>query len=362
MKVLHVIPGLSGAQGGLQAALLNLCRAQVAAGITPVICALAEPQPPDAVFAAFETHLFECTFRATGASREMKSWLAAHSREFDAVIAHSLWRDPLLYAADADAPLIVVAHGMLDPEALRHHAWRKLWRLRARLPGVLKHATVVYTCEGEKNRALEGAGRMAKRSAVIPLAVPVPDVPPQASPTGPIVALGRIHPRKGLLEWVQALSLLAREHAFSAVHAGPVEDHRYARRVYAAAKPLVDAGRLEFKGALAYADAQALLATASIVTAPCAVHENFGMVIVEALAQARPVAAGRKGLLVSELEAAGAVRGAELDAPAFAGAMAGLLTDPAAAAEMAAAGYRWAAEHVSLPVVGARWRELSLVD
>ncbi len=354
MIVLHVIPGLSAAQGGLQGALLNLCRAQQASGITPVIAALHEDSPPDAAFSAFETHLFDCTFRPTGASRDMKDWLRLHADKYQAVIAHSLWRDPLLYAAEAASPLIVVAHGMLDPEALGHRAWRKLWRLRMKLPDVLRRATVVYTCAAEQQRSHTGPGGSAKTSAVIPLCVDVPAAPPDQSPDGPIMVLGRIHPRKGTLEWVRALCLMAQQGTgFTAMHAGPAEDRAYARSVYAAAEPLQ--GKLIFKGALPYSQAQALLARARIVVAPCAVRENFGMVIAEAMANARPVVAGRRGLIVPELEAAGAVTGADHEPQAYAAAMRAVFAHPE---RTAMRGHNFASRHYALPVVGASWRGL----
>jgi glycosyltransferase involved in cell wall biosynthesis len=356
MRVLHVIPGLSVAQGGLQSALIGICRAQRAAGIDPVIAALEEGDPPDAALNDFEAHLFRCDFRPTGASRAMKGWLADNAGGFEAVIAHSIWRDPLLYAAQAQAPLYIVAHGMLDPQALAHRAWRKQWRLRARLPRVLRRATLIYTCDAERQRARRGPGGEAAASAVIPLSVEVPATPAPLS-DGPIVALGRIHPRKGLLEWVNALAVLAdRGVEFRAVHAGPVEDQRYARRVYQAARNLSD--RLEFQGALPHSRARELLAGAGLVAAPCAVAENFGMVIAEALAAARPVVAGRKALMVPDLEAAGALRGTELNAAAFAAAMREMLQRPEDARALALQGYRWAASHLAPDVVGAKWRKL----
>lgn len=354
MRVLHVSPGISGAQGGLQSALLGICRAQAAAGITPVIAALHEADAPDAAFDAFEAHLFSCDFRPTGASPDMKRWLAVNVAAFDAVIAHSIWRDPLLYAAHSER-LFIVAHGMLDPEALAHRAWRKLWRRRFKLPSVLQRASIVYTCEAERERAQAGPATGARASAVIPLAVELPPVPPPA-PGGPIVALGRLHPRKGWLEWIEALKLLARRGVkFHAVHAGPVEDARYARRVYAAGAALGE--RLSFVGALSREQAQAMLAAASVACAPCAVAENFGMVIAEAMALARPVAAGRNGLIVPELEQAGAVYAAS-EPEEFADAVQAILENPAQAAEKAARGRAWAEEHYAPEVVGAQWQKL----
>ncbi|MBX3460964.1 MAG: glycosyltransferase [Planctomycetes bacterium] len=350
MKVLHVIPGLSAAQGGLQSALLNLCLAQRTAGITPAIAALHEDAPPDPGFDEFETHLFKCNFRPTGASNAMKHWLRQHSADYAAIVGHSIWRDPLLYAAQAPNPLVIMAHGMLDRDAVRHRAWRKALRLTLRLPDVLARATVVYTCAGEQQRSVAHS----RAAAVIPLAVSVPDNPPPASPGGPIVCLGRVDARKGTLEWVNALNLLAqRGDAFRAVHAGPVENARYHRRVREAAQPLDD--RLGFLGPLPYADAQQLLRAAGVVVAPCAVAENFGMVIAEALAAARTVVAGRRGLIVPELEAEGALLGAEHDAGDYARAIQAALQSPGSSGLL---GYQLAKARFAPAAVGQAWHEL----
>lgn len=350
MKVLHLIPGLSAAQGGLQTALLNLCRAQRLAGIEPVIAALHEEAPPDAGFADFETHLFKCNFRPTGASNSMKRWLRERCGDYDVIIAHSVWRDPLLYTMDTPNPLVIVAHGMLDRDAVLHHRWRKAWRMMSRLPDILKAATRVFTCAAERDRSIVHD----ELDAVIPLPVPVPDAPPLASIGGPVVCLGRIDARKGTLEFVNALNALAQIGVpFKALHAGPVENARYYKRVRKAAEPL--GKQLEFLGPVPYASAQHLLRTAGLVVAPCVVAENFGMVIAEAMAYARPLVAGRRGLIVPELEAEGALHGADHDALDYARAMEGALMSPGATGLR---GYQLARSRFAPTVVGEAWLQL----
>jgi glycosyltransferase involved in cell wall biosynthesis len=354
MRVLHVIPSITAAQGGLQSAVLNLCRAQQLCGMAPEIATLSEPgNPTDPAFADFTVHEFPCTFRPTGRSRAMGDWLAARAGDYAAVVAHSLWRDPLLYAASAPR-LVVMAHGMLDPGALARRAWRKAWRRHLRLPGVLRKAVVVYTCQAELDRAQPGPGRFARASQVIALPVEVPDTPPPLPESGPVVALGRLHPRKGVQEWVRALRLLReRGVEFTALHAGPVEDAGYARRVRAEAGDVV-----EFLGPVDYARAQELLRTALVVCAPCNVAENFGMVIAEALAQGRPVVAGRKGLIVPALEAAGAVLGADATEDSLADAIGSLLANSPLRQQLAANGHRHAREHFAPQVIGQLWQAL----
>ncbi len=357
MRVLHVTAGLSVAQGGLQSALLSICRAQAAAGITPAIAALHERAQPDPAFAAYETFLFPPLLRATGTSPSMRRWVNARAPNYDAVIAHSLWRAPLLYAARAatDGKLFVVAHGMLGHEALRQSALSKWLWLRIGLARALQRATVVYTCHAERDSA---ALQCAASTAVIPLSVAVPDTQP-APEGGPVVALGRIHPRKGTLEWVQALQLLADQGVeFHAIHAGPVGDRGYWHKVDRAAAALVRAGLLEFRGGLPHAQAQALLASARVVCAPCTVAENFAMVMFEAMALARPVLAGRRALMVPELERAGALCGTDATPMPMADALEELLADKRARTSLADTGYAWVRANLAPGKIGHQWRQL----
>jgi glycosyltransferase involved in cell wall biosynthesis len=354
MRVLHTIPGITAVQGGLQTALMNLCRAQRAAGITPEIATLdSEGLLPDPAFAAFSVHEFPCVNRFTGRSPAMREWLKARADDYDAVIAHSLWRDPVIYSG-ASSRLVVMAHGMLDPDALARHALRKLWRGKMVLPGLLRQAVVVYTCEAERERAQDGPGRHARAGRVIPLPVDVPKVPAPLPDTGPVVTLGLLHPRKGQLAWVRALRLLReRGLAFQAVYAGAEGDAGYAYRVHTEAS-----GVAEYAGTLTYAKALELQRAALVVCAPCVVRENFGMVMAEAMAQGRPVVAGRPALMVPGLEAAGVLRGADPEPESLADAIERLLKAPQERVVLAKAGHHHAATHWHPSAVGNQWKAL----
>jgi glycosyltransferase involved in cell wall biosynthesis len=164
-----------------------------------------------------------------------------------------------------------------------------------------------------------------------------------------VLALGRLHPNKGFDVLVHALPALPGVHAVIAGE-GP---ERAALLALAGREGVAD--RLHLPGWRS--DTAALLAAADLLVCPSR-HEPLGNVVIEAWSARRPVVAaaaygprelitpGSNGILVPPN-----------DAKALAGAIAGLLDDPARAAALAEAGrLRYEAEHAEAPVV-ARWRQ-----
>lgn len=347
MRLLHVIPSIEPAQGGLRTGTLATCRAQLAAGMTPEIACLAGETD------FLPVHRFRRGLRVTGASTEMRDWLIAHAREYAAIIAHVVWLNPAHYAAQAAAaanvPLYLASRGMLDPDALSYHRLRKLVRWHLGVRKLISRSVLVFSSEADRERSLSNAQMAGAPSVVVPNPVDIPTA--VAPPGGPIVCLNRMHPRKGVLEWVQALGRLHTAGvAFKAIHAGPEEDADYAASVRRAAPP-----ELKVLGAVNNAEALRLIATAGVVVHPATGFENFGNVITEAMAAGRPVVASRRALVTPELEQAGVVAGVEPAVADLGEAMQRLLTSPR---DMGSRAREYARTHFSFEAVGERWREI----
>lgn len=353
MRVLHVIPSIAPAQGGLRTGTLGTCRAMLTAGITPEIACLDMKADAEGVV----VHCFRPGMRVLGASRAMRDWLLAHAGDYDAVIAHVVWLNPAHYAARAAAragvPLFLASRGMLDPDAMAHHRMRKLIRWHLGVRKLVRGGVLVFSSEADRQRSLSHPELKGARSVVVPN--PVELIEPRALPGPPMVlCLNRLHPRKGVREWVEALRTLADEGiAFKALHAGPVEDAAYTAQVRSRASGLV-----EFKGVVDNAAARALVASAQIVVHPAVGFENFGNVIAEGMAAGHAVVASRRALATPELEAAGVVVGVEPAPGPLAGAMRGLLLDEAGRTALGCRARAYAVEHFSLEAVGRRWREI----
>jgi poly(glycerol-phosphate) alpha-glucosyltransferase len=142
---------------------------------------------------------------------------ALHSAKLDLLHSHGLWMYPsvasLEWSRISNHPLIISPHGMLDPWAIKNSAWKK------RLAGLLyenrhlKNASCLHAlCLSEYN-AIRRYG-LSNPVAIIPNGVDLPcktsgqmkpdwisHLPPNCKI---LLFLGRIHPKKGLINVLHA--------------------------------------------------------------------------------------------------------------------------------------------------------------
>lgn len=150
-----------------------------------------------------------------GSSFALRSYLK-NSRA-DLVHQHGIWLDDqwaaLQWQKKTDRPVMISPHGMLDPWAVRNSAWKK------KLVGWLfaneslrKAACIHALCQSEAE-AVRTYG-LKNPVAVIPNGVVLPDFDHSTfnfqRPTRRrrLLFLGRIHPKKGLKELIEAWSLV----------------------------------------------------------------------------------------------------------------------------------------------------------
>ncbi len=280
------------------------------------------------------------TFPASGSrtlasSRAMRQWLDKHTHEYDAVVAHSIWLNPTRYcvraAAKSNTPVFVRPAGMLDPDALAHHRFRKMPRWIGGERRALQRAHLLFSSIEDQSRAMQHPDLAGLKSSVIPNAVSDEyfDIPHDPSDPPLILCLNRLHPRKGVLEFAKALAILwARGVVFTAIAAGPVQDRAYATEV----RRIGSACGLDVRQNLNASDVQKLLARASLLVHPAVGYENFGMVIAESAAAGVPVVASPRALIAPPMARADALIASEPTPDALADAMQAALTDDGLAA------------------------------
>ncbi len=288
--------------------------------------------------------------------------LGAHAREIAAAIA-------------ALRPRAVVAWTMRSQLA----AAAALGRRRAGPPLVFEHADltpggavgavvrraaaradVVVAPSGVVAASLDPGGRLGDRVVVAAPGVDVerfsasePDVDPPSA-----LLLGALVPWKRPDLALEAVALAARElPALRLVVAGHAVGARTEELLAAlrrrAARPDL-AGRVTFAGALA--DPRAALARAGCLL-HCADAEPFGLVVIEAMAGARPVVAPGAGGAVEILAGGGGVTYAPGDAADAARALVAVLGDGARARRLGAEGRARARAEFDLPAGRRRWRD-----
>ena len=210
----------------------------------------------------------------------------------DVVHIHALWTPWLfrafLWARRRHIPIVWSPHGMLTPWALSQRALKKRlalalyqwWGLRG---ATLLHATALSEVEDCRRVGLRGA------TTIIPLGVDLPTVEPPPHVARPKVALfvSRVHPKKGLFNLIDAWSRL-RPEGWRLLIAGP-SDGTHAADVIARARAAgLDETSVAYLGPVYGEEKDALYANAKLFLLPTH-SENFGSVVIEALAAATPV-------------------------------------------------------------------------
>jgi glycosyltransferase involved in cell wall biosynthesis len=322
MRVLHVISGIDPRSGGPSAALAGLLPAQVKAGIDVTVAATHSESFDRSIATALEragvnVKLIGPTRGALKGHRDIRPRLSRLVPDVDVVHIHGLWEEIQHEAAktarDRAKPYVMTPHGMLTPWSLAQSRLRKrlylLWRLRAHLDGA---SAIHYTTPMERD--LSASLRLRAPAIVQTLGVDLAEFAtlpergsfrrqfPAIGERRLIVFLGRIHPGKGLEYLVPALASMAHRHVTLAVVGPDSDGYQTAIEALAATHGVQD--RVVFTGMMRGAARVAALVDADVFCLPSD-HENFGVVVVEALAAGTPVVVSDHVAICGEVRAGG---------------------------------------------------------
>jgi glycosyltransferase involved in cell wall biosynthesis len=377
VKLLHVaatyLPAVR--YGGTIASVHGLCAALAARGhdvhvfTTSVNGDTDSPVPHDTPVDIdgvkvwyFQSPRFRRVYWAPAMRRQLRS----HVADFDLVHTHAMYLWPLWAAARsahaAGVPYVVSPRGMLEKGLIE----QKSALLKAGLIAFIERRTferaaaIHVTSAREADQAatfgfqlrcvreIPNGADLESESGTVPDAISqIANGPPY------VLFLGRINWKKGL---DRLLAAFARLDDGRLVIAGNDED-QYRPALEARAQQLGLADRITFTGPVHGAGKAVLLAGAQLLVLP-SYSENFGNVVLEAMAAGRPVVVTPEVGLAPVVTSTGAGLVAEGGPERLSRAIATLLGDPALRLEMGRRGEQAVAGRFAWPAVAAQMESL----
>jgi glycosyltransferase involved in cell wall biosynthesis len=304
MLVLHALPDLRRAAGGIATTIPALCSALRDEGIESHIIALAQDDIPHTQVSSTVLAERSPWSLKRRIQSEVLYWRDKAERQGSAFACHShgLWsflNHSLVTAALAGhVPLVISLHGMLLPWARQHKAYRKaaawkLYQAHDLARGGISHVT----SEAERREA-ESAGAPGP-FAVVPFGIDVPALssltsqnwirmPCSRATPRTLLFLGRIHPIKNIDSLIKAFAL-ANISGWHLRIVGPDEvGYQEYLRTLARTEGVGDSVSIE--GPVFGPEKSHLLTQSDLLVLPSH-SENFGAVVAEALAHGTPVIA-----------------------------------------------------------------------
>jgi glycosyltransferase involved in cell wall biosynthesis len=375
MKVLHAISGIRATAGGTVAALVALADAQRRAGMeVSILSTFIQPETE----AAEAVRAMGLAVHQVGPCRDplsrhpdigpvLRQLIPRH----DVVHIHGLWEEIQHQAARQSrrlrTPHLFSPHGMLDPWSLGQGRWRKRLYLALRLRRDLQRAAAIhYTSDLERD--LAGPLKLRPPAIVEPNGVALAEFQhlpprgtfrarwPQIGDRPVVMFLGRLHYKKGFDLLIPALAAASQEGAppqTLLVIAGPDEDG-----YRATIERMIDrAGvrdRVIFTGMLQGRERIEALVDADLFVLP-SYQENFGIVVVEALAAGCPVVISDQVNIHPAVRAAGVGGVVPMQVEPLAGELARWLRDKSLRSQASSRAGRFVREHYDWNLIARRW-------
>jgi glycosyltransferase involved in cell wall biosynthesis len=350
MRVLHVIPGIAARYGGPSAVIGPLCQALNALpGMTAEIATtdadgsggiISESEIPSQV----PTHLFKVTVSERWKlSIGLWNWLRRNAREYDLIHIHALWSFATAAAAKAarrsNVPYIIRPAGMLSSYTWQRGALKKQLYWSAVERRTVFGATAFHATSDGEAREIKtvhpAAPTFVIPNGIDPAAWSAPRngsvlrrmCGPHVGQIPIVLFLSRLHPKKGVLEFLLPAMAQLRTEAFLAI-AGGADDHApgYASQMRQAIDRLDLDTRVAMLGPISPQDRWSLFDGAAVFVLPSH-SENFGLVVTEAMSRGCPVIVSTEANVVEHVQAARAGRSVNLTVESVANAIEELLGD-----------------------------------
>lgn len=313
MRILNVIHSVNRVHGGPAEGLRQLVQANAKLSHRHEVVTLDAPGSPWLGDFPVPLHTVGPSQFAYGYTPRLVPWLKSHAPGFDAVIVHGLWQYPGFGAwralRSSGIPYFVFPHGMLDPWFKREyplkHLKKWLYWPWAEYRVLRDAAAVLFTAEEESRLAQQSFWLYKARHAVVGYGLELDsaalgaeakmftDAFPDTQGKRLLLFLGRIHPKKGCDDLIEAFAKVAgMDPSLHLVMAGP-DQVGWQPILQTQAARLGISERITWCGMLSGASKWAALRAAEVFVLPSH-QENFGIAVAEALALGVPVLISNK--------------------------------------------------------------------
>ncbi|MFK5921789.1 MAG: glycosyltransferase [Verrucomicrobiota bacterium] len=290
--LLHSVDSLARANGGLPLAVCGLTSALVQTGQTHALKISLISSKTD--LPSLPTQQLDLITTDNWIEQLQTSH---QQRPISLIHQHGLWvksaHTTSTFAGKNRIPIVISPHGMLEPWALQHHAWRKKLALTLYQKRHLKQATALHaTCEAEAQHIRELG--YTQPIAVIANGVTLPESIQKKEPSGKqrsALFLSRLHPKKGLPMLLEAWAKI-RPLDWNLIIAGNDQNGHLAE-LKKQSQQLGLSSQVTFPGPLYDEAKEQAFQQADLFILPSH-SENFAIVIAEALAHQLPVITTRE--------------------------------------------------------------------
>lgn len=222
--MLHATSWLSDRGGGVPPVIWGFSREMGKLGVDSVVAGLSDDPTETQRLMSGATILAGKGANAFGYSPELRRRIFSNLGTVSLIHTHGLWMHPGVVARKAAAaaavPLVVSAHGMLENWALKHSAWKKrlagwLFENKNLRAAACLHALCETEAKSYRNYGLSNPICVVPNGVDLPASGPgKPEIgkPPWEGVIEPgrkvLLYLGRIHPKKGLMNLLRAWSVV----------------------------------------------------------------------------------------------------------------------------------------------------------
>lgn len=296
MKILHTIHCLNKSWGGPSVCTYQLVKALNLTGTDTDLLSLSSKVKDDCIGTDPFIKYVEYDARTPlGISRNFKQFLMANVSRYDIVHANTIWlwttHDAVRVAKKHGMPVVLSLHGMLYPQALQVSRWKKQLVLPLFQRKDLCRADVLHATSMAELKSVRDFG-LTQPVAVLPNGIEIDALPPmrqQVNKVRHFGFIGRINRIKNIDTLLGAWAALGDKTSMCKLSIIGSDDEVYENelRQFVNDKHL---GNVVFAGFLSGERLTRAIRELDYLVLPSK-SENFGMVVIEALANGIPVIA-----------------------------------------------------------------------